>query len=498
VTVWQPDAMPPWRARQWRRVLLTCALGSALLTPGVVVAQEPAPAPVLDWQTGAGKSYWIPALEIGGFVFGLNQFDRAFLGPKRDYDTDAHSVWKNLRSEPVYDKDPFSVNQIGHPYQGGTYYGFARSAGLGYWQSLLYSIGGSFLWETYGETTPPSINDHISTGIGGSFVGEAMFRMASLLLEGGGDAPGFWRELGAAVISPPAGVNRLVFGDRFKPIFPSRDPEIFVRLRFGATLTTDVTNEALPSDTKRQEGSADYSITYGLPGKPGYRYSRPFDYFHFEFTAVPNASTVGNAIENVAIRGLLVGASYEWGDDYRGVWGLFGGYDYFSPQIFRVADTAISLGTVGQWWISSEVALQATALGGVGFGAAGTVADRAERDYHYGVIPQGLLGLRLIFGERALLEAAGRQYYVAGLSSGAGSHERFGREIIARGNVGFTVRIYGPHALGIQYVVSSRDARFPDLRDRHQSVQTVSLSYNFLGHTRFGATEWRPGEIGGR
>jgi hypothetical protein len=490
--------MPPSRARQWRRVLLTGALGSALLTPGVVVAQEPAPAPVLDWQTGAGKSYWIPALEIGGFVFGLNQFDRAFLGPKRDYDTDAHSVWKNLRTEPVYDKDPFSVNQIGHPYQGGTYYGFARSAGLGYWQSLLYSIGGSFLWETYGETTPPSINDHISTGIGGSFVGEAMFRMASLLLEGGGDAPGFWRELGAAVISPPTGVNRLVFGDRFKPIFPSRDPEIFVRLRFGATLTTDVTNEALPSDTKRQEGSADYSITYGLPGKPGYRYSRPFDYFHFEFTAVPNASTVGNAIENVAIRGLLVGASYEWGDDYRGVWGLFGGYDYFSPQIFRVADTAISLGTVGQWWISSEVALQATALGGVGFGAAGTVADRAERDYHYGVIPQGLLGLRLIFGERALLEAAGRQYYVAGLSSGAGSHERFGREIIARGNVGFTVRIYGPHALGIQYVVSSRDARFPDLRDRHQSVQTVSLSYNFLGHTRFGATEWRPGEIGGR
>jgi len=23
----------------------------------------------------------------------------------------------------------------------------------------------------------------------------------------------------------------------------------------------------------------------------------------------------------------------------------------------------------------------------------------------------------------------------------------------------------------------------------------VSLSYNFLGHTRFGATEWRPAEL---
>ncbi len=485
-------------ARRWRTVFLVSALGAMLLLRGAACAEEGPPAPRLDWETGAGKSYVIPALEVGGFIFGLNQFDRHFLSPRRDYDTDADSFWKNLRTEPIYDKDPFSINQIGHPYQGGVYYGLARSAGLDYWQALLYSIGGSFLWETYGETTPPSINDHVSTGIGGSFVGEAAFRMASLLLEGGGDSPGFWRELGAAVISPPTGFNRLVFGDRFTPIFPSRDPEIFIRLRIGATLTTEVTNEAQPSNTKRQEGSLDYSITYGLPGKPGYRYVRPFDYFHFEFTAVPNASTVGNALENVAIRGLLAGATYEWGDDYRGVWGLFGGYDYFSPQIFRVADTAISLGTVGQWWISRDVALQATALGGVGFGAAGTVADRAERDYHYGVIPQGLLGLRLIFGERAMLEAARRQYYVAGLSSGAGSHDAFGREIIARGNVGLTVRIYGPHALGVQYVVSSRDARFPDLRDRHQSVQTVSLSYNFLGHTRFGATEWRPGEAGDR
>jgi hypothetical protein len=56
------------------------------------------------------------------------------------------------------------------------------------------------------------------------------------------------------------------------------------------------------------------------------------------------------------------------------------------------------------------------------------------------------------------------------------------------------VRIYGPHAIGLQYVVTSRDARFHDLRDRHQSLETVSLSYNFLGHTRFGAVEWRPGE----
>jgi hypothetical protein len=256
-----------------------------------------------------------------------------------------------------------------------------------------------------------------------------------------------------------------------------------------------VTNEGLSKDVTRQQGSADYSITYGLPGKPGYRYTRPFDYFHFELTAVPNARTTSNAIENASIRGLLAGATYEWGGGYRGLWGLFGGYDYLSPQIFRVATTNVLLGTVAQWWLSRAVALQGTALGGLGFGAAGTVDDRAERDYHFGLIPQTLLGLRLIFGDRAMLEGTGRQYLVAGTGSGPGaSTSDIGAEVIARGNVGFTVRLYGPHAIGIHYLVTSRTARVTDLRDRHQSVETISLSYNFLGHTRFGAVEWRHGK----
>ena len=59
----------------------------------------------------------------------------------------------------------------------------------------------------FGEKTRPSANDHIATGIGGTFVGEALFRMASLLLEHGGETPGFWRELGAAMLSPPTGFN---------------------------------------------------------------------------------------------------------------------------------------------------------------------------------------------------------------------------------------------------------------------------------------------------
>ncbi|MDA3894973.1 MAG: DUF3943 domain-containing protein [Desulfobacteraceae bacterium] len=82
------------------------------------------------------------------------------------------------------------------------YHGFARSAGLNYWEALLYDNAGSFLWETGKETTDPSINDQFASGIGGSFFGEALFRMAGLVLEGDGGKPGFWQELGAGFLSP--------------------------------------------------------------------------------------------------------------------------------------------------------------------------------------------------------------------------------------------------------------------------------------------------------
>ncbi|MCK7513960.1 MAG: hypothetical protein MZV70_64730 [Desulfobacterales bacterium] len=37
------------------------------------------------------------------------------------------------------------------------------------------------------------------------------------------------------------------------------------------------------------------------------------------------------------------------------------------------------------------------------------------RDYHYGIAPQGLLALRLIFGDRAMLDLTGRAYYLTGV-----------------------------------------------------------------------------------
>ena len=441
----------------------------------------PADKPVLSWETGAGKSYFIPALEIVGFQVLLNQLDRHFIDDPA-YESNWSSIKHNLNHKWVVDNDPFSINQFGHPYQGSVYYGLARSAGLNYWESLAYTFAGSAVWEIAGETTPPSKNDQIATGIGGTFLGEPLFRMSSLLLESADGTPSVWREIGAALVSPSTGFNRLVFGDRFDTVFPSRHPAYYSELQIGGSYSSHVTDQSLPDSIQHGAANLTFAMEYGQPGKADYAYTRPFDYFDFEFTAA-----TANFFESIFSRGLLVGTDYAIGNSYRGVWGLYGSYDYVSPQTFRVSTTALSLGTTAQWWLSRKIALQGTVLGGVGYGAAGTIHGQGERDYHYGLTPQALIAMKTIFGERAELALVGREYYVSRVAS----TESRGFENILRGEASATVRIWRRHALTVKYVVSNRQASYPDLGDRNQTLGTVWLFYTLLGSTRLGAVEWR-------
>lgn len=449
------------------------------------------PRPVLNWGVGDGKSYWIPAFDIVLFDFLLNKYNY-HLTDSPDFGAGFSSFKANLTRKWVYDSDPFDINQFGHPYQGSMYHGFARSAGLGYWEASAYTVLGSAAWEVAGETTPPSINDQFTTGFAGSFLGEPLFRMASLLLESGGGRPGFWRELGAAAISPSTGFNRLSYGDRFDGVFRSNNPAVYTRVAVGVNLAssidsdvnlnTDPNAQAVPQSYDSNEVIGDFTIGYGLPGKPGYTYTRPFDYFHFQFTAATS-----NVFENINTRGLIYGTDYAIGDNYRGLWGLYGTYDYIAPQIFRVSSTAVNVGTTAQWWVSRTVALQGTTLIGAGYGSAGTVRGIGERDYHNGITPQGLVALRLIMGDRLSLDLTARDFYVTDIAS----EEKGGNENIVRVDSALTLRIYNLHSLTLKYVASQRDARYADLPDTRQKVGTLSIGYAYLGQTRSGAVDWR-------
>ena len=165
--------------------------------------------------------------------------------------------------------------------------------------------------------------------------------------------------------------------------------------------------------TRRNEGLLDVAFVYGLPGKPDYIYRRPFDYFNFEFVA-----STENVFESILTHGLLAGKEYRSGTSYDGVWGLYGSYDYIAPDVFRISTTAVSMGTTAQWRLPGPVTMQGTLLGGVGYGAGGTLeGTAADRDYHYGLTPQSLIGVRFVFGKVASLDLAARGYRITTILS---------------------------------------------------------------------------------
>ena len=75
---------------------------------------------------------------------------------------------------PVIDHDLWLINYIGHPYQGGFYYNNIRSQGANIWTSSVYCLGQSLVWEYVLESSfeRPSIQDLITTPIGGVIIGE--------------------------------------------------------------------------------------------------------------------------------------------------------------------------------------------------------------------------------------------------------------------------------------------------------------------------------------
>lgn len=159
--------------------------------------------------------YWMAALQVTGINVLVHSFDHFIM--KEDF-AQVHfkDIGNNFRHAFVWDNDKFSTNLFAHPYHGNLYFNSARSNNLSFWQATPYALAGSAMWEFFGETEPPAINDLMATTFGGICIGEITHRLSALLLDDRKHgAPRFWRELGAGIINPMGAFNRLVRGDAF-------------------------------------------------------------------------------------------------------------------------------------------------------------------------------------------------------------------------------------------------------------------------------------------
>ena len=154
-------------------------------------------------------------LIVAGEILGFNGFvwawDRYVLD--KGYARTGPHYWKrNFKEGWQWDHNHWAINFYGHPYQGATYYNFARGSGYGFYASLLYAAIGSYTWEMFAETEFPSTNDLIATSIGGAVYGEVLYRLSRKLY--GVDESAWYKQVGAFGMAHSAYLQRKVFGNR--------------------------------------------------------------------------------------------------------------------------------------------------------------------------------------------------------------------------------------------------------------------------------------------
>lgn len=426
------------------------------------------------------KNYLIPAIEVVAVVVFLNFFDRWVLdkgfaqtrGLKTFFRYMFHGPW-------AYDSDSVWSNFVGHSFMGHIFFNCARSSGLTFYESFGYSFLGSLLWVLGGETGPPSINDQVTTPVGGAIMGEALYRLHVLILQSGGESPGWWRELAALVVNPPAGVNRLLFGDTYRTVEFDEHPYVFAMLSGSASFVWNRSPSRRAREPSGIAGNGTFDLSYRLPNPHGRSVVRPLDVFD---TRISFGGDSQGALDTIFVTGMLVGQHFPRGT-WSGVGGLVASWDDFNVGIFRVAAVGLGPGTMGQLHFSDSLALDARfkLLANLMAGSNSRKQPFNGVDHHQGPGGgQAALDLRLHLGERAMAEVGLREIVVVGQTPFEGWED----QTFAHGAM--YLRLYGPHAVGVVFDYGRRSSRNAGLPQVHQHSIRLGIAYVWTSDPRFG------------
>ncbi len=243
----------------------------------------PVVLPPVDYNLGKPERGVVEVLRALSGVVWINwvgwQFDW-FTNDRAKFIVTRETLKRNFEAGFGYDQDSFKTNFFGHPYHGSLYFGSARGAGLDFWESLPLPWFGSFIWEYFGETQLPSVNDFIATSFGGTVLGEALFRLSNEVFDDSLRGPErLWRELGGSALSPMYGVQRFVTGRSFADGAPPlRNRRVDIEVQGGINRLS----------SQNLEGQQEYEpslhvgldVEYGdLLPRPGRRNIEPYQFF---------------------------------------------------------------------------------------------------------------------------------------------------------------------------------------------------------------------------
>lgn len=274
------------------------------------------------------KAFWRASAEVVGMNLGLWAFDRYIQKGEFAY-ISWETIKENFKHGFEWDNDHLSTNMFAHPYNGSLFYNAGRSNGYNYWQSSLFAIGGSAMWEMFMEKEYPSTNDIIATPIGGAAIGEVLYRTSDLVIDDrSSGAERFGRELAGFIISPMRGFTRIVTGRAWKHRATSGKrfgiPPVYLSLSLGSRILFfhNEQNYTAAGLTAR------INLEYGEKFEE--KTTQPYDYFTFllDLDVIKHQPL----LSRLEIEGRLLGRQFVDSKNTNLSIGLYQHFDYFDSD----------------------------------------------------------------------------------------------------------------------------------------------------------------------
>ncbi len=349
------------------------------------------------------KNYFRPFWDITKFNLLVWAFDRYVL--KGSWTNISwNSIKENFETGFTWDYDDFGTNQFGHAYHGAMYHSIARSQGMSFLESSLYTFLGSLSWEFFWESEHPGKNDHLFATFGGMHLGEALYRMADLVMYE--NSTGFTKTLGKAfkfLVNPIVGITGSQKND-FGSGNLGKEHQYDFRLPLGASHSSD--DQFIMLVATRFE----YKDVF----QDNYSKIRPYDWFTFD--AQIGINERGFRDPEVSTYGILFGKKFQ-----NGCAGLFGLFDYINSHIAEQM-SAVGVGPGFATASASESSLFFNTSGVLSFvfGSSSATIKYSEPNYekegnepyHFG---PGILGrFRFELGKKGLgsIHTGFSQYWV--------------------------------------------------------------------------------------
>ena len=403
------------------------------------------------------KKYFKTTLEITAanvILWAVDHYIRDKSWAKISFQT---VIW-NFKRGPDWDMDDIITNHFAHPYHGAVHFSLARANRFNFAESMIWALLGSFQWEFLLESkgaynNPPSLNDLMMNAFGGAALGEALFRIANLVIdESSVGIERAIRELIAFLINPAFGF-RVFSGDAFRRGNPPETYYYNLDLPLGVYSLSDNRTSLLLSA----------NLEYKEYLNPDLSTIKPYDWFTFDLKLGFTDYNIHDIDFEIYTTGILTGKKSK-----NGLAGLFGIFDYIDNS-FVDRISAVGLGPGFMTAAPTESIYFFSSSGVLAFIAGASTPSHEVENYHFGkkfndpyYFGPGLLGrINFEFGKRGLgsFHTGYSQYWIHSIFTSANEYQG-----ILSLNINFDLSRWSEISLGYDYYL------------RHASLQNEKFT----------------------